>query len=258
MKRFAVAATVLALAACSGKDDAKKDAATDANAKPAIEFKSDADKALYVVASRYGSELRHNLEQFKQMEVTVDNEMVIKGFADGLNDKAAVNEQDGQAVVQKFAESLQQKQQALQAKQQEENVKKSAENKVKGEAFLAELDKKGEHKKTASGLRYKVVTEGDGKAKPKAEDTVVVHYKGTLIDGTPFDSSYERNQPAEFPVNGVIAGWTEALQLMSKGAKYQLAIPADIAYGDRATGKILPGSTLLFEVELLDVKKAAK
>lgn len=258
MKRFAVAATVLALAACSGKDDAKKDAATDANAKPAIEFKTEADKALYVVASRYGGELRRNLEQFKQMEITVDNDMVVKGFADGLNDKVLVNEQDGAAAIQKFAEGLQEKQKALHAKQQEENVKKAAENKTKAEAYFAELDKKGEFKKTASGLRYKELTAGDGKNKPKAEDTVKVHYTGTLTDGTKFDSSYDRNQPAEFPVNGVIAGWTEALQMMSVGAKYQLAIPAELGYGDRATGSIPPGATLLFDVELLEVKKAGK
>ncbi len=250
MKHFAIAATVLALAACSGKDEAKKDETTaETAAKPAMTFKSDADKALYAVASRYGSELRRNFEQFKEMEVTVDNETVVKGFADGLNDKVGLSEQEGQEAIQKFAEGLQKKQQEMMAK-------KSGDNKTKGEAYLADLDKQG-WQKTASGLRFKVQQEGSGKVKPKAEDTVVVHYTGTLVDGTKFDSSYDRNQPAEFPVNGVIAGWTEALQMMTKGAKYQLAIPSTIGYGDNSAGKIPPGSTLLFDVELVDIKKAA-
>ena len=109
---------------------------------------------------------------------------------------------------------------------------------------------------TASGLQYKVITEGKG-AKPAATDTVVTHYKGTLIDGTEFDSSYTRKEPATFPVNGVIPGWTEALQLMSIGSKYQLFIPSALAYGERGSGqKIGPNSTLIFEVELLEIKPA--
>ena len=123
--------------------------------------------------------------------------------------------------------------------------------------FLAENKKKDGVKTTASGLQYKVMKDGAG-AQPKETDTVTVNYRGTLINGTEFDSSYKRGQPATFPVNGVIKGWTEALQLMKPGSKYQLFIPADLAYGARAVGPdITPNSALIFEVELLEVKPAA-
>jgi len=122
---------------------------------------------------------------------------------------------------------------------------------------LSENKSKEGVKATASGLQYKVMKEGNG-AQPKATDTVTVNYRGTLINGTEFDSSYKRGQPATFPVNGVIKGWTEALQLMKPGSKYQLFIPADLAYGPRAVGPdITPNSALIFEVELLEVKPAA-
>jgi FKBP-type peptidyl-prolyl cis-trans isomerase len=112
-------------------------------------------------------------------------------------------------------------------------------------------------KTTTSGLQYKVAKEGTG-PQPKGSDTVTVNYRGTLIDGTEFDSSYKRGEPATFPVNGVIKGWTEALQLMKVGSKYQLFIPPNLAYGERAMGpEISPNSTLIFEVELMDVKPGA-
>ena len=125
----------------------------------------------------------------------------------------------------------------------------------KGEAFLKENAKKEGVKTTASGLQYKVLKEGEGKS-PKATDTVKVHYKGTLIDGTEFDSSYKRGEPIEFPLNGVIPGWTEGVQLMKEGAKYQFTIPSKIGYGERGTpgGPIPPNATLIFEVELIQVK----
>ncbi|MBL9160896.1 MAG: FKBP-type peptidyl-prolyl cis-trans isomerase [Verrucomicrobiales bacterium] len=127
------------------------------------------------------------------------------------------------------------------------------ENLDKGNAFLAENAKKEGVKTTASGLQYEVIKEGDG-AKPKATDEVKVHYHGTLIDGKVFDSSVERGEPAEFPLNRVIPGWTEGVQLMSKGSKYRFFIPYDLAYGDRGAGAdIKPYSALVFEVELLDI-----
>lgn len=127
------------------------------------------------------------------------------------------------------------------------------ENLDKGNAFLAENAKKEGVKTTASGLQYEVIKEGDG-AKPKATDEVKVHYHGTLIDGKVFDSSVERGEPAEFPLNRVIPGWTEGVQLMSKGSKYRFFIPYDLAYGDRGAGAdIKPYSALIFEVELLDI-----
>ena len=124
----------------------------------------------------------------------------------------------------------------------------------KGEEFLKENAKKEGVKTTASGLQYKVIKEGEGKS-PKATDTVSVHYRGTLLDGTEFDSSYKRNEPTQFPLNRVIKGWTEGVQLMKEGAKYQFFIPAQLAYGERGGpgGGIGPNETLIFEIELLKV-----
>lgn len=125
----------------------------------------------------------------------------------------------------------------------------------KGEEFLKENAKKEGVKTTASGLQYKVIKEGEGKS-PKATDTVSVHYRGTLLDGTEFDSSYKRNEPTQFPLNRVIKGWTEGVQLMKEGAKYQFFIPSQLAYGERGTpgGPIGPNETLIFEIELLKVQ----
>ena len=126
-------------------------------------------------------------------------------------------------------------------------------NKTEGEAFLTENGKKAGITTLPSGLQYEVLTEGTGK-KPGLNSSVTTHYHGTLINGTVFDSSYQRGQPATFPVNGVIAGWTEALQLMGEGSKYRLYIPADLAYGKRGAGRDIPGDTaLIFDVELLKV-----
>jgi len=144
-------------------------------------------------------------------------------------------------------------QQEMQAKAQERTQQLSEKNKKDGEAFLAENKKKPGVKTLPSGLQYKVITDGKGPT-PKETDTVSTNYKGTLIDGTEFDSSYKRGEPATFPVNGVIKGWTEALQLMKVGSKWQLFIPPDLAYGPRGAGQVIgPNATLVFEVELLSI-----
>ena len=143
----------------------------------------------------------------------------------------------------------------LQQKQMEERVAKAKTAKEAGEKFLADNGKREGVKTTASGLQYEVLTEGSG-ASPKTSDKVKVHYKGTLIDGTEFDSSYARGQPVEFPLGNVIPGWTEGLQLMKVGGKSKLFIPSNLAYGERGAGaKIGPNETLVFEVELLNIEK---
>lgn len=145
-------------------------------------------------------------------------------------------------------------QKVAQVKQQAANAEKSAKNAADGAAFLAEYAKKEGVVTTDTGLQYKALVNGDG-PQPTASDTVKVHYKGTLIDGTVFDSSYDRGEPAVFPVNGVILGWVEALQLMHVGDKFELAIPSNLAYGPTGSGQLIgPDATLVFEVELLGIE----
>ena len=170
-----------------------------------------------------------------------------QGFRDGYQGKdSALTQEQMEKVLTEY-----------QKQQEEKFVKdmqtKAEDNKAKGAAFLVENAKKEGVKETATGLQYKVLTAGTGKT-PKATDVVEVNYEGKLIDGTVFDSSYERGEPIEFPLNQVIAGWTEGLQLMKEGGKYEFYIPADIAYGEAGNSGIEPNSTLIFTVELLKVK----
>lgn len=172
---------------------------------------------------------------------SVDAQAIGQAFTDVFEGKElAISEEEANVILQEYFQNLANK--ALEA------------NSELGKAFLAENAKREEVTTTVSGLQYEVLSEGKGDS-PKATDEVTVHYHGTLIDGSVFDSSVERGQPATFPVNGVIPGWIEALQLMKPGAKYKLFIPSDLAYGERGAGqKIGPNSTLIFEVELISIK----
>jgi FKBP-type peptidyl-prolyl cis-trans isomerase FkpA len=135
------------------------------------------------------------------------------------------------------------------------NATTPEENKAAGTAFLAENAKKPNIITTASGLQYEVLTPGTGTVSPKATDNVTVHYKGTTIDGTEFDSSYSRGEPATFPLNRVIAGWTEGVQLMKEGAKYRFFIPSELAYGEQGAGRAIgPNAALIFDVELIKIQ----
>jgi FKBP-type peptidyl-prolyl cis-trans isomerase FklB len=196
------------------------------------------------VSYSFGLNVGFNLQRQK-MDLNPDAFMA--GLKDALSGKQPqLTEEQVREVMTQFQKDMDEKQKTAAQK-----------NQTDGEKFLAENKNKPGVKTTASGLQYKVLKEGNG-ATPKPTDTVVVNYRGTLLDGTEFDSSYKRGQPATFPVNQVIKGWTEALQLMKAGSKYQLFIPADLAYGARgAGGEIGPNSTLIFEVELLDVKPSA-
>ena len=168
---------------------------------------------------------------------------LIKGMEDGRKgEPPGLNEQEMQAALNDAGQAMSDQRRKAQA---EASKNASSEN----AAFLAENAKKAGVKTTASGLQYRVVTEGSG-ASPTTNDSVTVHYRGQLIDGTEFDSSYNRGEPASFPVTGVIAGWTEALQLMKPGAKFQLYIPPELAYGSRGP---LANRLLIFDVELLEV-----
>ena len=176
------------------------------------------------------------------------SESLLKGLEDGRSGAAPKLDK---TEMETALTALEQRINEQRAKAQAAAAQKAAAD---GAAYLAANAKREGVKTTASGLQYKVVTAGSGRS-PTATDTVTVHYRGTLVDGTEFDSSYQRGQPATFPVKGVIAGWTEALQLMKEGAKWQLAIPPALAYGDRGP---LAGQVLLFDVELISATAAAK
>lgn len=215
--------------------------AGQANAGEKTALKTEKDKISYSIGLNIGGNLKRDA-------IDIDEDALIKGLRDALaGAKPLMTEKEIQETMQAF-------QKTMMAKQAEKMKSIGDKNKKEGQAFLAENKKKEGVKTTSSGLQYKVIKEGTGK-KPTAADTVTVNYRGTLIDGTEFDSSYKRNESTTFPVNGVIPGWTEALQLMKTGSKWQLVIPSDLAYGERgAGGHIGPNATLIFEVELISVK----
>jgi FKBP-type peptidyl-prolyl cis-trans isomerase len=196
-----------------------------------------------------GSGLGANL---KKQSVDYDVDLVVQGLKDAMTGaKMRLTEPEAQAVLQEV-------QTELRKAQQEKTEKASAANKTEGEAFLAANKAKEGVVTLPSGLQYKILKEGTG-PKPALTDMVVCNYKGTLINGTEFDSSYKRGQPATFPVAGVIKGWTEALQLMPVGSKWQLFVPSNLAYGERGTGNdIGPHATLIFEVELMSIQEKPK
>ena len=212
-----------------------------ASAADAPELKNDKEKISYSIGMDIGGNL-------KRGSVEVDPDLLAKGLKDSYGGgKTILTEDEARKTIADF-------QKTLMAKQAETMQKLSEKNKADGEKFLAENAKQEGVKTLPSGLQYREITPGKGKS-PKDTDTVSTHYKGTLIDGTEFDSSYKRGEPVTFPVSGVIAGWTEALQLMKEGAKWQLFIPSNLAYGDRGAGReIGPNATLIFEVELISVK----
>jgi FKBP-type peptidyl-prolyl cis-trans isomerase len=216
-------------------------AATLASAQDATVLKDQKDKVNYGVGVNIG----YNLKNFP---VTLDLDLLIRGMKDSLSGaKLLMTEEEIREVMMGVQKEV--------AAKHEARMKELGEkNKKEGEAFLAENKKKEGVISLPSGLQYKVVRAGTGKT-PADTDTVTVHYSGTLLDGTIFDSSYRRGEPATFPVNGIIPGWTEALKLMQEGAKWQLAIPPGLAYGERGAGAAIgPNATLLFDVELISIK----
>jgi FKBP-type peptidyl-prolyl cis-trans isomerase len=195
-------------------------------------------------------------QQFKRDGVEIDMAALSLGIDDAMADKdSKLTEEQVQETIATLQERAQKRQEEQRAELEKERAQAADKNKADGEAYLAENAKKEGWTTTESGLQYKIIEEGTG-AQPAANDTVSVHYKGTLIDGTEFDSSYARGEPATFPVSGVIPGWVEALQLMKEKGKWQLAIPSDLAYGPGGTGGAIgPNATLIFDVELLEIIK---
>jgi FKBP-type peptidyl-prolyl cis-trans isomerase FklB len=223
---------------------AKRPATAGKSAAPLI-LKTPKDKFSYSLGMKMGENLR-------KQSVPVDPAILARGLKDALGGgKPLLTDEEAQAAIMEV-------QNDMRKKQQEKAQEASAANKKEGDAFLAANKGKEGVVTLPSGLQYKILKEGTG-AKPSAADTVSCNYRGTLINGTEFDSSYKRGEPASFPVGGVIKGWTEALQLMPVGSKWQLFIPADLAYGDRGAGAdIGPGATLIFEVELLSIQDKSK
>jgi FKBP-type peptidyl-prolyl cis-trans isomerase FklB len=210
-------------------------------AADAPELKGDKEKLSYSIGMDIGGNL-------KRQSVEVDPDLLAKGVKDGYGGgKTLLTEDEARLALTTF-------QKALMAKKAETMRILAEKNKADGEKFLAENARKEGVKTLPSGLQYKEIAPGTGKS-PKTTDTVTTHYKGTLIDGTEFDSSYKRGEPATFPVSGVIPGWTEALQLMKEGAKWQLFVPSNLAYGEKGAGReIGPNAALIFEVELISVQ----
>jgi FKBP-type peptidyl-prolyl cis-trans isomerase FklB len=205
------------------------------------ELKNKEDKLSYALGLNIGN-------SFKQQSIEIKPDIFLKGIKDAFaGGKQLLSDDEIRETMVVLNKEL--------AEKKAEAMKKLAEkNKQDAVTFFAENKKKEGVKTLASGLQYKIITEGKGKS-PKATDTVTVHYRGTLIDGKEFDSSYRRGEPATFPVNGVISGWTEALQLMKAGSKWQLFLPSDLAYGEKGAGNIIgPNAALIFEVELISVK----
>lgn len=227
IKSLGLLATVLlTTVSCGLVGDSKK-----------VDITSDKAKVSYTIGQQLG-------QQLKKSGLDIDADVLAASVSDVLNGKESrLKPEDMQAAMMKA---------------QQAQVEKAAEagkaNREKGEKFLADNKAKAGIKTTASGLQYEVLTEGKG-ASPKATSVVKVHYTGTLTDGTKFDSSLDRGQPTEFPLNQVIKGWTEGIQLMKVGGKSKFYIPSDLAYGQNSPPSIPPNSVLVFEVELLDIVK---
>ena len=247
MKQLIISVALIGLAACQppkASSESEKTSSASASAEVTKEsLKTTDDKLNYSVGTEIGKNIKRN-------ELNFQEAIFLKGLKDGMaeTETPLLDEKEMMEVKREHAK-------ARREAQQKEREAASAKNKEEGEKFLKENAAKEGVKTTESGLQYKVLTEGTG-PKPTATDKVSVNYKGSLIDGTEFDSSYTRGKPAEFAVNRVVKGWTEALQLMSVGSKWEVYIPSDLGYGERGAGaKIGPNAVLIFEMELLDIVK---
>lgn len=251
-KSLIALSTFAALGLMACKPSTNEEVSTEAAATPAaveaVEM-TEAQKHAYAMGASMGLFANDRAEQQAQLEMPLDLEALKQGFNDGLADQLKFTPAQIQQIAQEAQQVMMTKQQEMAAMAAEKNI----------EAGLAYLEENGKREgvvTTESGLQYEVLEAGEG-ASPLATDTVKVHYRGTLLDGTEFDSSYSRGEPIEFPLNRVISGWTEGVQLMKEGGKFRFHIPSELAYGERATGSITPNSTLIFDVELLEVIKPA-
>jgi FKBP-type peptidyl-prolyl cis-trans isomerase FkpA len=245
MKKIATAilsVSILGLTACQPPIDPLK--------VEILPLETEQAKQSYAMGASIGSILQDKVSRHQEVGIEYDKALLIKGFVAALQ---------GQSQIQ--SEEIQTLARAVEAKVREEQSQRKAKigeaNKAEGLAFLTDNATRDGIVVTDSGLQYEVLSQGSG-AKPHASDTVKVNYLGTSLDGTEFDSSYSRGKPATFPLNRVIKGWTEGVQLMEVGAKYKFYVPSELAYGARSTGKIKSHSALIFEVELLEIINTGK
>ena len=239
-------AVLFALAACESQSSG-----SPAEAAPSVSLESHSQRISYLLGLDNGKNIRG-------IGLEIDSEAFNRGFVDGLDDKSpALSEELIAETIQRFETEMTAKRDEMQQADQQAMAMQSEGNLKEGVEFLAANGAAEGVVTTESGLQYKVITAGKG-ATPTADSIVEVHYAGRLLDGTEFDSSIKRGVPAQFGVTQVIAGWTEALQLMSEGAKWELYIPADLAYGPGGTGPIGPNQTLIFEVELLNANVSSE
>ncbi|MDX1677039.1 FKBP-type peptidyl-prolyl cis-trans isomerase [Arsukibacterium sp.] len=229
-----IAAAMLTLTACQKEKQPEAPALDTEQAKQAY--------SLGVSAGRY---LESTIQEYDKIAVDLNSELIMQGVKDGLAGKSSVSDEEIQQLLASLDEQYRTKQAEIAAAESEAVI-------AAGKAYLEQNASKEGVKVTDSGLQYEVLEQGEG-PKPAATDVVKVHYVGTLTDGTKFDSSYDRDAPAEFPLNRVIPGWTEGVQLMNVGSKYKFTIPSELAYGERDMGVITPHSVLVFEVELLEI-----
>jgi len=234
LKLSLVAAAIGLISACGNAE--QKEAAP-------VELKTEADKQSYALGASMGGYLKNNLDTNKDIGIELKQDVILSGIKDALAGNPKFEEKEIREIMM-----------ALESQVRELRTTKAQ---TEGKNFLAENGKREGVVTTESGLQFEVLTPAEGD-KPAAADTVTVHYHGTLIDGTVFDSSVERGQTSSFALNRVIPGWTEGLQHMAKGSKYKFFIPSELAYGGRNAGKIPPHSTLIFEVELFDISKATQ
>ena len=193
--------------------------------------------------------MQRNLEEHDRLGLTLDKALIERGFIDSINDKSVIEKEEIQALLTNLDATMK-------AKQKELAIKEAEESLAAGQKFLEDNAKKEGVVVTESGIQYSVITAAEGD-KPAATDTVKVHYKGTFLNGDTFDSSYDRGEPAVFPLNRVIKGWTEGVQLMSVGSKYKFTIPSELAYGPNGNPPRIPGNSVLeFEIELLEIQKS--
>ncbi|MWP61924.1 FKBP-type peptidyl-prolyl cis-trans isomerase [Gilliamella sp. Pas-s25] len=237
-------AIVLALTGC----DDKKSADTNSSTTNQITISTDAQKEAYALGSSFATYMKSNLEQ---NEIKPDQEYLISGFNETFRDASQLSKDDVKDILDAFGKRIQEESKARFEKEKTENT-------AAGDKFRTEFAKQDGVQQTKSGLLYQVIKEGSDRH-PTEQDTVIVHYSGTLTDGRKFDSSYDRGEPATFPLNAVIKGWTEGIQLIGVGGKIKLVVPPELAYGDQSLpgqqdkAGIQPASTLVFEVELLGI-----